>query len=76
VHLGFHVPGLAGDRREQRRAVADDDVGKLQPARADLREVIVEPARQRGVEVDDVAMAVDREEAGGPGSPQMLLESI
>ena len=60
----FTSPGVAGDRGEQRRAVARDDVGELQAAGADLREVVVEPAGERRVEVDDVAVGIDREEAG------------
>ena len=56
-------PGTAHDRGQQRRAVAGDDVGQLQAARADLGQVVIEPVRQRRVDIDDVAGRIDREEA-------------
>ena len=43
--LGLHLAGSGGERGKQRRAVAGDDVGELQPAGADLRQVVVEPGR-------------------------------
>ena len=55
-HLGLHLA-----RRGRRASVSSaapspgDDIGELQPAGADLREIVVEPGRQRGVEIDDVA---------------------
>ena len=61
-HLGLDLAGHRHDRRQERRAVAGDDVGQLQPAGADLGEVIVEPVGQRRVDIDDVARRVDREE--------------
>ncbi len=64
VHNGLHVARIAGHGREQRRAVARHDVGDLQAPGADLREVVVEPARERCVEIADVALRIDREEAG------------
>ena len=51
------------DRGQQRRAVAGDDVGQLQAARSDFGEVVIEPARQRRVDIDDLAGRTDREEA-------------
>ena len=56
-------PGTGHDRGQQRRAVAGDDVGQLQPARADLGEIVIEPVRQRRVDIDEVAGGIDREEA-------------
>src|SRR6185369_10302226 len=44
-------------------AVAGDDIGELQPARTDRGEIVIEPVRQRGVDIDDVAGRTDREEA-------------
>ena len=44
-HLGLHFAGRGGERGEQRRALAGDDVGELEPAGADLREIVVEPGR-------------------------------
>jgi hypothetical protein len=61
--LGAHVAGRAGDRRHHGGPVGRDDVAQGQAAGADLREVVVEPRRQRGVHVDDGAERVDREEA-------------
>ena len=60
----FTSPGAAGERGEQRRALARHDVGELQPAGADLRQVLVEPLGQRRVEIGDAALAIDREEPG------------
>ena len=47
--FGLDLAGPAGDDADQRDAVGRDDVGKLEPARAELRQVIVEPAGERGV---------------------------
>ena len=62
--FGLHVAGRAGKRGQQRGALACHDVAELQPAGADLRQIVAEPFRQGGVEVGQVAVAVDREEAG------------
>src|SRR5207244_7268467 len=51
-------------RGEERSPTAGHDVGKHQPAGADLRQVVIEPGGERGVDVADVAFAIDREEAG------------
>jgi hypothetical protein len=37
----------------------------MQSTGADFGEIVVEPRRQGGVEIDDVAIRIDREEAGG-----------
>ena len=62
-HLGFDFAGHRHDRGQQRRAVAGHDVGQLQAARADLGEIVIQPVRQRGVDIDEVAGGIDREEA-------------
>ena len=62
-HFGFDFAGHRHDRGQQRGAVARDDVGQLQSAIADLGEIVVEPVRQRGVDIDEVAGGIDREEA-------------
>ena len=62
-HLGFDFARHRHDRGQQRGAVAGDDVGQLQAARADLGEIVIQPVRQRGVDIDEVAGGIDREEA-------------
>ena len=62
-HFGFDFARNRHDRGQQRGAVARDDIGELQPARADFGEVMIEPVRQRGVDIDDFAGGIDREEA-------------
>ena len=62
-HLGFDFAGHRRNRGQQRGAVAGHDVGQLQAARSDLREIVIEPVRQRGVDIDEVAGGIDREEA-------------
>ncbi len=56
-------PGAGANRRQQRGAVARHDVGQLQAARPDFRQIVVQPVGQRRVDVGDVACGVDREEA-------------
>jgi hypothetical protein len=63
-HLSFDFAGRGIERGEERRAFAGDNIGQLERAHADLRQVMIEPGRQRGIEIDDVARAIDREEAG------------
>ena len=63
-HLGFHFARRGVERGEQRRAFAGDDIGELERAGADLRQIVIEPGGERGVEIDDVAGGIDREEAG------------
>ncbi len=62
--LGLHVAGNRRQRGEQRRTLARHDVVELKAAGADLREIMVEPIGQGGVEIADVAVALGREEAG------------
>ena len=62
-HLRFDFAGHRHDRGQQRRAVAGDDVGEFQPARADLGEIVVEPVRQRRIDIGEIAGRIDREEA-------------
>ena len=64
MDLGPDLAGAADHTGQQRRAVARHEVGQGQAARAELGEVIVEPARQRGVHVDNLARRIDRHEAG------------
>ena len=63
-HLGLDLARRGAQRRQQRGAVAGDEVGELEAAGADLRQILIEPVGERGVEVDHVALAVDGEEAG------------
>ena len=63
-HLGPDLAGCGAQRGQQRRAVAGDEVGQFEAAGADLGEVLVEPVGERGVEVDDVAFAIDGKEPG------------
>ena len=62
-HLGFDFAGHRHDRGQQRRAVAGHDVGQLQPAGTDFGEIMVQPVRQRGVDIDEIAGRIDREES-------------
>ena len=59
----FTSPGRAEQGREQGRAVAGQNVGEPQPAGAHVREIVIEPGRERCVDVADVAIGIDREEA-------------
>ena len=52
-HLGLHLAGRGVERGQQRGALAGHDVGELERAGADLREIVVEPVGERGVEIDD-----------------------
>ena len=63
-HFGLDLARRAPQRRQQRRAVAGDQVGKLEPARADLGQILIEPIGERRVEIDDVAFVIDREKSG------------
>ena len=51
----FTLARRAAQRRQQRRAIAGDEVGKLEAARADLGQILIEPIGERRVEIDDVA---------------------
>jgi hypothetical protein len=61
-HLGFDFAGHRYDRGQERSPVARHDVGQLQAARADLGQIVIEPVRQRRVDIDEVAGGIDREE--------------
>ncbi len=63
-HLGLDLARRGAQRRQQRGAVAGDEVGELEAAGADLGEVLIEPVGERGVEVDHVALAIDGKKAG------------
>ena len=63
-YFRLDLAGRGAKRRQQGGAVARDEVGKLEPAGADLGEILVEPVRQRRVEIDDIALGIDGEEAG------------
>ncbi len=61
--LGLHVARHGSERGEERRALAREDIVELETAGADLREIMVEPIGERGVEIDDVAVGLGRKEA-------------
>ena len=63
-HLGLDLARRGAQRRQERGAVAGDEVGELEAAGADLGQILIEPVGERGVEIDDVALAIDGEEAG------------
>src|SRR5258708_30268390 len=50
--------------RQKRHTVAGQEIGEPEPPRADLAEIVIEPARERAIDVADVAVAIDREKAG------------
>ncbi len=58
--LRLHLARPAGHGGEHRAAVARDDVADLEPAEAELGEVVVEPFRQRRVHVDDRPVGLRR----------------
>ena len=62
--LRRHFARRAGHHGEHRSAVSGDDVVDLEPADAELGEIIVEPAGQGGVHVRDRAVGLGRKEAG------------
>ena len=62
-NLGLHVARHRRQRGEQRRALARHDVVELETGGADLREIVVEPIGERGVEIDDIAVGLGRKEA-------------
>src|SRR5690348_1584728 len=63
--LGLHFARCRGDRGEQRRSLARDDVANLERAGAHLGKVVVEPRSQRSVEIDNIAGRIDREKSCG-----------
>ena len=62
--LGLHFTWRCIQRRQQRRALTRNDVPEPQRAGADLSEVVIEPGRERRVQVDNVATGIDRKEPG------------
>src|SRR5450759_2783880 len=52
-HLGFHFAGRGIERGEQRGALAGDDIAELERPGAHLGEIVIEPVRQRGIEIND-----------------------
>jgi len=63
-HLGLHLARRGAERGKQRGAFTSDNIGELERAERDLRQILIEPGRQRGIEIDDVALGIDREEPG------------
>ena len=63
-HLGLHLAGRGVERGQERRALTGDDVIELERAGPDLRQIVIEPVGERGVEIDNVARRIDREKAG------------
>jgi hypothetical protein len=61
--LGLHVARHGRERGQERRALAREHVVELETAGADLREIMVEPIGERGVEIDDAAVGLGRKEA-------------
>ena len=59
--LGRHFAGRAGDHGEHRAAVSGHDIVDLEPADAELSEIVVEPAGQGGVHMRDRAIRLGRE---------------
>ena len=63
-HLGLHLAGRRPQRGQQGRAVAGHEIGELEPAGADLGEILVEPVGECRIEIDDLAVGIGGEEAG------------
>ncbi len=61
--IGHHVARRAGEMGDQRRGVSRHHIGELEPARSDLREIMIEPGGERRVHVGDGARGIDRHEA-------------
>ena len=51
-------------QRQKRSPLARHDVGEFQAAGSDFREILVEPACQRGIQIDDVARGIGGEKTG------------
>ena len=66
--LGLHLARHRRQRGQQRRALAGHDVVELEPAGADLGEIVVEPVGERGIEVADMAVGLGREKPAGAWS--------
>ena len=63
-HLGLDLAGRRPQRGQQGGAVAGDEIGELQAARADLGQILIEPIGERGIEIDNLAFVIDREKSG------------
>ena len=63
--LGLHVARHRRQRGQQRRALAGQDVVEHQAAGTDLREIMVEPVGERGIEIGHAAVGLGRKEPGG-----------
>ena len=61
--LRRHFAGRSGYDGEHRAAISGDDVVDLEPAGAELGEIIIEPARQGGVHMRDRAIRLGGEKA-------------
>ena len=61
--VGHHIARRAGEMGGERGGIARDHIGELEAARADLREIVIEPGSERGVHIRDGARAIDRHEA-------------
>ena len=62
---GSHFARTAGHHGEHGAAVAGDDVIDLEPADAELCEIVVEPPGEGGVHMRDRAVGLGGEEPGG-----------
>ena len=60
---GEHFARCAGEGRQQRRAVAGDEIGQVQAAGADLCEIVVQPVRQRRIHIGNGAARLGGEKA-------------
>ncbi len=69
--LGRHFPGTAGDDAEQRRAVGRHDIGELELAGGELRDVVIEPVGEGGVHVGDRAVRL-----GGKKARRRVVEIV
>ena len=64
-YLGLYLAWRGRQRGEQRRAIAGDYLAELEPAGADLGQIMIEPIGERGIEIDDFALVVDGKKSGG-----------
>ena len=64
-HLGLYLAWRGVQRGKQRRTIAGDYLADFEPAGADLGEIMIEPIGERGIEIDDFALVVDRKKSSG-----------